>query len=44
VAGSPGQGRVAVLDEAGHLLCLAEVDADGLVAPRRWLAVPAAGQ
>ncbi|MDM4771155.1 tRNA pseudouridine(55) synthase TruB [Solimonas sp. SE-A11] len=43
VAGAPARGRVAVLDEAGRLLCLAEIDADGLVAPRRWLAVPAAG-
>jgi tRNA pseudouridine55 synthase len=41
IAGAPGNGRLAVLDEAGRLLCLAEIDADGLVAPRRWLAVPA---
>jgi len=41
VEGAPKEGRVAVLDEAGRLLCLAEIDAGGLVAPRRWLAVPA---
>lgn len=41
VAGTPREGRVAVLDEAGRLICLAEIDADGMVAPRRWLAVPA---
>ena len=44
VAGAPPQGRVAVLDEAGRLLCLAEIDDGGLVAPRRWLAVGAAGE
>ncbi|AXQ29206.1 tRNA pseudouridine(55) synthase TruB [Solimonas sp. K1W22B-7] len=44
VAGAPREGRVAVLDEGGRLLCLAEIDADGMVAPRRWMAAPPAGQ
>ena len=42
VEAAPKEGRVAVLDEAGRLLCLAEIDDNGLVAPRRWLAVPTA--
>lgn len=34
---APNQGPVAVLDEAGDMLCLAEIDAEGRVAPKRWL-------
>ena len=34
---APDQGPVAVLDEAGDMLCLAEIDAEGKVAPKRWL-------
>jgi tRNA pseudouridine55 synthase len=34
---APAQGPLAVLDEGGELLGLAEVDAAGRVAPRRWL-------
>jgi tRNA pseudouridine55 synthase len=37
VAGSPINGSVAVLDPAGTLLCIGEMDNDGLVAPKRWL-------
>ena len=37
VATAPNQGQLAVLDEAGEMLCIAEIDADGLVAPKRWL-------
>jgi len=33
----PRAGRVAVLDEAGRLIGLAEIDADGMVAPKRWM-------
>lgn len=36
-AEAPDQGPVAVLDEAGDMLCLAEMDAEGKVAPKRWL-------
>jgi len=34
---APAAGRVAVVDSAGALLGLAEIDAFGRVAPRRWL-------
>jgi tRNA pseudouridine55 synthase len=37
IAGAPPRGRLAVFDEAGALLGLAEIDAEGRVAPRRWL-------
>ncbi|HSW13182.1 MAG TPA: tRNA pseudouridine(55) synthase TruB [Solimonas sp.] len=37
IAGAPKAGRVAVLDPEGRLLGLAEVDADGMVAPKRWM-------
>jgi len=37
VAEAPDAGSVAVLDEAGDMLCIAEMDANGMVAPRRWL-------
>jgi tRNA pseudouridine55 synthase len=37
VAGSPTNGGVAVLDPAGALLCIGEMDDNGLVAPKRWL-------
>lgn len=39
VAAAPKSGRAAVLDLQGKLLGIAEVDADGMLAPRRWLAV-----
>lgn len=35
--GLPREGLVAVLDGAGSLLGIGEIDADGLVAPRRWM-------
>lgn len=38
VAGAPRQAMVAVQDAQGHLLCLAETDGAGTLAPRRWLA------
>lgn len=37
VAGAPGKGPLAVLDEAGSMLCIAEIDPNGLVAPKRWV-------
>lgn len=37
VAGAPKSGRAAVLDMEGRLLGIAEVNADGMLAPRRWL-------
>jgi tRNA pseudouridine55 synthase len=37
VAGVARGTRLAVLDEAGHLLGLAETTDEGMVAPRRWL-------
>jgi len=37
IAAVPRAGRVAVLDEAGRLIGLAEIDADGMVAPKRWM-------
>ena len=37
VTGAPETGSVAVLDEAGAMLGIAEIDAEGRVAPRRWL-------
>lgn len=39
VVGAPRSGRVAVLSLEGRLLGLAEMNPDGLVAPRRWMAV-----
>ncbi len=33
---SPSSGRLAVFDEAGCLLGIADVDSDGRIAPRRW--------
>jgi len=39
IAAAPRLGRVAVLDIDGHLLGLAEMNADGMVAPKRWMAV-----
>lgn len=38
VADAPTSGRVAVLGPGDVLIAIAEVDADGLVAPRKWLA------
>jgi len=37
IAATPPAGRVAVLDQAGRLIGLAEIDADGMVAPKRWM-------
>ncbi|MDD3762145.1 MAG: tRNA pseudouridine(55) synthase TruB [Nevskiales bacterium] len=37
VADVPRECRVAVLDEGGRLLGLADSGSDGMVAPRRWL-------
>jgi tRNA pseudouridine55 synthase len=37
VAGSPSKGSVAVMDPAGSMLCIGEIDDSGLVAPKRWL-------
>lgn len=37
VAAAPDEGSVVVLDEAGSMLCIAEIDANGMVAPRRWV-------
>lgn len=37
VAGVPSEGRVAVLDGEGLLLGIAEIDGNGMLAPRRWL-------
>lgn len=37
LAGAPDEGSLAVLDEAGSMLCIAEIDANGLVAPKRWV-------
>ncbi|TAM12388.1 MAG: tRNA pseudouridine(55) synthase TruB [Nevskiaceae bacterium] len=36
--GAPAAGRVAVFTAGGQALCLAQVDAEGWVAPSRWLA------
>jgi tRNA pseudouridine55 synthase len=36
-ADAPEQGQLAVLDEAGDMLCIAEIDPNGLIAPKRWL-------
>lgn len=38
VAGAPKAGLVAVVDATGRLLGIAEPNADGLLAPRRWMA------
>lgn len=35
---APRSGHVAVFNASGGVLCLAEMDANGCVAPRRWLA------
>lgn len=37
VAQTPVTGRVAIVDEAGDLLAIGEIDANGLVAPLRWM-------
>ena len=37
LAGAPASGRVAVVGLDGRLLGIAEIDAAGQVAPRRWL-------
>lgn len=39
-AAAPASGPVAVTDESGRLLGIAEMNADGLLAPKRWLAQP----
>lgn len=41
IRGAPRHGRVAVMDPAGALLGIASMDAEGRVAPRRWLATGA---
>ncbi|MGH8456021.1 MAG: tRNA pseudouridine(55) synthase TruB [Stenotrophobium sp.] len=38
VAGAPREGLLAVLDSVGSLLCIAQMNEDGMVAPKRWLA------
>lgn len=38
VSGSPGAGRVAILDAEARVLGVGEVDAAGWVTPSRWLA------
>jgi len=38
IAGAPRSLDLVVQDAQGRLLCLAESDASGLVAPKRWLA------
>jgi len=38
VAAAPREGLLAVLDESGRLLGIGEIDPDGRVAPRRWMA------
>jgi tRNA pseudouridine55 synthase len=38
VAGTPRECRVLVCDDSGRALCLADSDAQGLVAPKAWLA------
>lgn len=37
IAGAPGQGRLVVYDEHRQVLGIATIDAEGRVAPRRWL-------
>lgn len=37
VAGAPESGRVAIVDAAGKVLGIGEIDDDGLVAPKRWM-------
>ncbi|HEU0197177.1 MAG TPA: tRNA pseudouridine(55) synthase TruB, partial [Nevskiaceae bacterium] len=41
VDGAPVAGRVAVLDLAGRVLCLAEIGSAGEVMPKRWLGATA---
>lgn len=41
VAAAPTSGRVAVFGPGGSLLALAEINEDGMVAPRRMMQVPA---
>lgn len=43
VAGAPARGGVAVVSQAGALLGIGEINPDGLVAPKRWMASAAAG-
>ena len=38
VAGAPSNGDLAVFDAQGSVLCLAQIDTNGMVAPKRWLA------
>ncbi len=38
IADVPPEGDLVVFDTQGNILCLAQIDANGLVAPRRWLA------
>lgn len=40
VASAPADGRVAIFGPGGVLLALGEIDADGMVAPRRMMQVP----
>lgn len=40
VANAPSDGRVAIFGPGGVLLALGEIDADGMVAPRRMMQVP----
>lgn len=37
VVGAPADGRVAIVNAAGSVLGIGEIDDDGLVAPRRWM-------
>lgn len=38
VAGAPRMGLLAAMDQQGGVLCVAQINEDGLVAPKRWLA------
>ena len=38
VAGAPKEGVLAVKNADGAVLCIAQINDDGLVAPKRWLA------
>lgn len=42
IVGAPRSGRLLVVDVDGQALAVAEIDADGQVAPRRWLGATAA--
>ncbi|MCI5062083.1 MAG: tRNA pseudouridine(55) synthase TruB [Algiphilus sp.] len=41
VAAAPSRGRVAIFGPSHDLLALGEIDADGMVAPRRMMQLPA---